>query len=172
MQRPSGRFRLWMAMVAVAIFAGVTAEMVQRPGRLARLCITHHERADAYFDRIGRICKFGETPASIEAFYRRQGPSAWRDYQAALYHLALAKECDEAANRTWLPLLAGLPPLDGFRNVRSPAEWGLEAVMEALPFFGIFALLLTFRAGTTKTVGLSLRTPWLNHSWRGQADAG
>jgi hypothetical protein len=156
MRRPSRRFRLWMVMVAVAIFAGVTAEMVERRGRLARLCFAHHERADAYFDRIGRICKFGETPASIEASYRRQGPSAWLDYQTGLYHLTLANAYDEAANRPRLPLLAGLPPWNGFQNIRSLAEWGAEAVMEAMPFVGIFALLLTIRAGTTKIVGRSV----------------
>jgi hypothetical protein len=155
MRGPRMRFRLWMAMVAVAIFAGVTAEMVQRRARLARLCIAHHERADTYFDRIGRICKFGETPASIEASYRRQGPSAWLDYQTGLYHLTLANEYDQAANRPWLPLLAGLPPFDGFRNFRSLEEWGVEAVMEAMPFVGIFALLFTLRTGTTKIVGRS-----------------
>jgi hypothetical protein len=159
MRRPSKRFRLWVAMVAVAIFAGVAAEMVQRRGRLARLCIAHHERADAYFDRIGRICKFGETPASIEAFYRSQGPSAWLDYQTARYHLTLANEYDEASNRPWLPLLAGLPPFDGFRDVRSLAEWGVEAAMEAMPFAGIFALLLTLRTGTRQTVGRFFERP-------------
>jgi hypothetical protein len=100
-----------MAMVAVAIFAGVTAELVQRRGRLARLCVAHHERADAYFDRIGRICKFGETPASIEAFYRRQGPSAWLDYQAGLYHSALAYLYGEAANRPWLERVMNFSPV-------------------------------------------------------------
>jgi hypothetical protein len=150
------RFRLWIAMVAVAIFAGVTAEMGQRRGPLVRLCIAHYKQADAYFDRIGRICKFGETAASIEALYRRQGPSAWLDHKAASYHLALASKYDEAANRTWLPLLAGTPPIDALRNVRSLAEWGMEAVMEATPLFGTLALLLTLRAGTTKTVVLSI----------------
>ena len=135
-------------MIAVAIFAGVTAEIVQRRGRLARLSIAHHEQADAYFDRVGRVCKFGETPASIEAFYRCQGPSAWLDYQTGLYHAALASEYYEAANRPWLPLLASLPPFDGFRNIGSLAEWGAEAVMEAMPFVGMFALLIVLRAGT------------------------
>jgi hypothetical protein len=152
MRRPSGRLRLWVAMVAVAIFAGVTAEMSNRRQRLWRLCITHHERADTYFDRVGRICKFGETPASIEAFYRRQGPLAWRDYQTGLYHSALADHYDKAASRPWLPGLAGLPPVDGLRDVRSLAEWGLEAVMEAIPIFGFFALLFALRAGATKSV--------------------
>jgi hypothetical protein len=138
-------------MVGIAIFACVTAEMVQRRERLARCCIAHHERADAYLDRVGRVCKLGQTPASIEAFYRRQGPLAWRDYQAALHHLALANEFSEAANRTWLPGLVGFPPLDGFRDVGSIVEWGLEAMMEAMLFLGIFAVLLTIRAGTAGT---------------------
>jgi hypothetical protein len=124
MRRPSGRLRLRVAIVAVAILAGVTAEMSHRRGRLARLCIAHHELADACFDRIGRICKLGETPASIEAFYRRQGPSAWLDYQTGLYHSALADQYEKAANRPWFPLLAGPPPLDVIRDVRSLAEWG------------------------------------------------
>ena len=68
-------------MVAVAIIAVVTDEMGQRRGRLSRLGVAHYERADAYLDQLGRIGKFGETPASIEAFYRRQGPSPWLDYQ-------------------------------------------------------------------------------------------
>jgi hypothetical protein len=139
-----------MAMVAVAIFAGVTAEMVQRRGRLAELCVAHHERADACFDRIGRICKVGETTASIEAFYRRQGRSAWLDYQAGLYHGALAYQYHKAANRPWLPGLAGLPLVDGFWEVRSLAEWGQEALIEAMPLLGIFALLFAFRAGATE----------------------
>jgi hypothetical protein len=146
-------------MLAVAIFAGVTAEMVQRRGRLARLCVAHHERADGCFDRAGRICKDGETPASIEAFYRRQGPSAWPDYQAGLYHSALADQYDKAANRPWIPGLAGLPLVDGFWDVRSLAEWGLEAVMEALPFFGMFALLLASRAGATQRPPFPDRLP-------------
>jgi hypothetical protein len=37
-------------------------------------------------------------------------------------------------------------------HVRSLAEWGVEAVMEAMPFVGIFALLLMLRAGTTRIV--------------------
>jgi hypothetical protein len=156
MRWPVRRFRLWMAMAGVAIFAGVTAELVQRRGRLVRLCIAHHERADAYLDQIGRVCKFGETTASIDAFYRRQGPSAWLSYQAAVYHLTLAGEYERAANRTWLPLLDGLPPIGGLRDVRSIAEWGREAAMEAFPLFGVVALLLSLRAGITKTVGRSL----------------
>jgi hypothetical protein len=54
-----------------------------------------------------------------------------------------------------ISLLAGLPPFDGFRNVRSLAEWGVEAVVEAMPFVGIFALLLVLRAGTTRIVDRS-----------------
>ena len=63
--------------------------------------------------------------------------------QTGRYHLTLANEYDEAANRPWFPLLAGPPPFDGFRNVRFLAEWGVEAVMEAMPFVGMFALRTT-----------------------------
>ena len=85
MRLPKMQFRLWMAMVAVAISAGILAEFGQRRERLARLGIAHRERADACFDRTGRICKLGETPTSIEAFYRRQGPTVWSDYQKGLF---------------------------------------------------------------------------------------
>jgi hypothetical protein len=155
MRFPHLRFQLWVVMVTVAVSAGVTAEFGQRRKRLARLCIAHHERADACFDRTGRICKFGETPASIEAFYRRQGPTVWSDFQTGLYHLALANEYGEAANRPWLPMLSDLPPLDGLRDIRALAEWGLEAFLEAGPLSGIFVLLVILRAGTPRAVRLS-----------------
>jgi hypothetical protein len=68
-----------MAMVAVAIFAGVTAEMVYRRTRLARLSIAHHERAYAYFNRVGRTRKFGEAPASIETSSKRYKDGGFSD---------------------------------------------------------------------------------------------
>jgi hypothetical protein len=151
MRVPCVRFRLWMPMVTVAICAAVMAEIGQRRERLARLCIAHHERADACFDRTGRICKLGETPASIEAFYRRQGPTVWLHCEMGLFHLALAYRYDQAANRPWLPMLSELPPIGRFRDVRALAQWGLEALLEATPLFGIFMLLLTLRAATFKT---------------------
>jgi len=85
-------------MITVAVIAGVLAEFGQRRERLARLCIEQHERADACFDRTGRICKLGQTLQSIEAFYRRQGPTVWRVYQTGQCHLALYRLYDEAAN--------------------------------------------------------------------------
>jgi hypothetical protein len=137
-----------MVMVAVAICAGVLAEFGLRRERLVRLCHAHHERADACFDRTGRICKLGQTPRSIDAFYRRQGPTVWLDYQTGLYHAALSYKYDEAANRPWLPMLSDLPPPDGITDIRALAEWGLEALLEATPLFGVGVLLLTVRART------------------------
>jgi hypothetical protein len=122
------------------------AEGSQRRQRLVRLCIEQYSRADACFDRIGRICKDGETAASIEAHYRRQGQSAALDFRAALYHLALAKEYDEAANRRCLPMLAGLSPLHDVRDIRSLAGWGLEGLAELTPLFGIGVVLLILRS--------------------------
>ena len=153
MRRASVRFRLWMTMGVVAVFAGAMAEISLRRERLARLCVAHHERAEACFDRSGRICKQGETPQSIEAFYRRQRPAIWADYRTGLHHLALADQYERAANRPGLPRLWDFPPLDEFRDVRSLADWGLEAVMEAVPLFGILVLLLTIRTATAKTGG-------------------
>jgi hypothetical protein len=108
------------------------------------------ERADACFDRTGRICKLGETPASIEAFYRRQGPTVWLNYQKGLYYLTLANQYDQAANRPSLPMLFELPPIGRVRDIRTLAPWGLEALLEATPAFGIFLLVLTLRAATAK----------------------
>jgi hypothetical protein len=148
MRVPRVRFRLWMAMVTVAVSGGVMAEIGQRRERLARLCIGYHERADACFDQTGRICKLGETPASIEAFYRRQGPTVWLDYQKGLYHLTLANQYDQAANRPWLPMLSELPPIGCFMDIRTLAQWGLEALLEATPLFGTLMLVLTLSAAT------------------------
>ena len=156
MRLPHMRFRLWMAMVTVAVCAGVMAEIGQRRERLARLCSEYHERADACFDRSGRICKLGETPASIEASYRRQGPSEWLDYQKGLYHLNLANQYDQAANRPSLPMLPALPPIGRFMDTRTLAQWGLEALLEATPLFGILLLLLTLREANAKG-GKSIR---------------
>jgi len=100
-------------------------------------------------------CTFGETAQSIDAFYRRKGPKVWRDYQTSLYHSTLSYGYGKAADRTWLPMLSDLPPLGECRNLRALAEWGLEALLEATPLFGIIVLVLTFRAGTTKSVALS-----------------
>jgi hypothetical protein len=135
-----------MLMVAVAVSAGVVAEVGQRRQRLVRLCIEQRSRADACFDEIGRICKNGESAASIEAYYRRQGPSAELGYHAALYHLALANEYDKAANRRYLPMLADLSPLHDVRDIRSLAEWGLEGLAELTPLFGIGVVLLVVRS--------------------------
>jgi hypothetical protein len=142
---PHLRFRLWVMLVTVALCAGVMAEVSQRRARLARLCVAHHEQADACFDRIGRVCKLGETPASIEASYRRQGPQALRGYQVALRHLVLAKEYEEAANRRWLPVLSHLPPLHGFRDIRGLTEWGLEALLEFGPLVALGLLFQIIR---------------------------
>lgn len=146
------RFRLWMAMVTVAIAAVVMAEVGRRRERLARFCIASHERADACFDRTGRICKLGETPASVAAFYRRQGPTIWADYQAGLRHLALADVYDKAANRPWFPMLTGLPPSDGFADIPAIAEWGREALLEAISQCGAFVLTLIVLAGALRRV--------------------
>jgi hypothetical protein len=116
------QFRLWMVMLAVMVTACAMAEFGQRRARLARLCIARHERADKCFDRAGRICKFGETPGSIEAFYRRQGPAVWLDYQTGLFHSALSWQYDKAANRPWFPVLSELPPLNDFSESRALAE--------------------------------------------------
>ncbi len=142
-----------MVMVTVAVSAIVTAELVKRRERLARLCEAHHQQA---FDCLGEnklACKFGETTQSIEAFYRQMGPNAWRDYQTSVYHSNLSRQYDEAANRPWFPTLAHLPPLDGFRRCESLAEWSLEALLEATPFFGVVVMLLTIRAGIAKAKG-------------------
>ena len=149
------QFRLWMVMVTVAVSAGIMAELGQRRERLARIGAAHRERAAACFRRIPSLCKWGQTPRSIEAFYRREGPTVWLDYQMARYHGALAYPYENAADRTWLPLLLDLPPLDGLRNVRTLAQWGMEAALEATPFLGIFVLRLTLRAGAAKAVGVS-----------------
>jgi hypothetical protein len=49
---------------------------------------------------------------SIEAFYGRQGPVVWLDYQTGLFHSAFSWQCDRAANRPWFPTLSELPPLN------------------------------------------------------------
>jgi len=139
-----------MLMVTVAVLAGVMAELGQRRQRLVRLCIAHHEQAFVCLDGIV-ICKFGETRQSIDAFYRRQGPKAWRDYQTSLLHSALSRDYGDAAGRPWFPALAGLPPSGGVRNNEALAEWGLEAILEATPLFGTFVLFLTFRTGIPRS---------------------
>jgi hypothetical protein len=146
------RFRLWMLMVTVAVSAGSMAELEQRRERLARLSMAHYDRAQACFDRSGRICGFGETPQSIEAFYRRQGPTVWRDYQTGLNHLALCRQYDDAANRRWVPMLAGTPTCYRSADVRSVAEWGLEALLETIPFWGVVAVIVIVRAGANRNV--------------------
>jgi hypothetical protein len=144
------RFRLQMAMVVVAACAGVMAEMGQRSERLVRLSIAHHEKADARFDRTGRICKLGQTPASIEASYRRQGPMVWREYQAGTYHLAFANMYGQAANRPWLSLLITIPPIGGLNEIPALAEWAREALLEATPLSGLAVLLLILVARTLR----------------------
>jgi hypothetical protein len=142
---PRLRLRLWVVMVMVAVCAGVSAEMSQRRERLARLCVAQHQRADVCFHRIGPVCKLGETSASIEASYRRKGPSALQVYRAALNHLALAREYDVAANRRWLAMLSYPPPLHGFSDIRSLAEWGLEALAEFAPLLAVGILFPVLR---------------------------
>jgi hypothetical protein len=117
MTLPRMQFRLWMIMLTVAVSAGVIAELSQRRERLARLARPHRERANACFARIPGICGMGETPKSIEAIFRGDGPTAWLDYQTGWYHGTLGFPYEEAARREWLPLLLDLPPLDSFRNV-------------------------------------------------------
>ncbi len=138
-------------MVTVAVSASVTAELVKRRERLARLCDAHYQQA---FDCLGEnkiVCKFGETTQSIEALYRRMGPNAWRDYQTSVFHSKLSSQYLDAANRPWFPTLAHLPPLDGFGRCEPLAEWGLEALLEATPFFGVLVMLLTVRAEVAKS---------------------
>jgi len=146
MRVPSVRLRLWVAMVTVAISAGVMAEIGQRRGRLARLSTAHLESANACFDRIGRICKDGETPQSMEAFYRKQGVVAWQDYQTAEHHLRLYHHFWEAADRRWLPMLSPLPPLVALRETQTIAEWAVEALLELTPLLCVGVLLLTLRS--------------------------
>ena len=100
------RFRIWMAMLAVAFSAIVMVEFRQRRERLTRLCVSQLERANACLDRAGRICKQGETPQSIDSSYRRRGPRIWQDYQDALNHLTLNEQYNGAASRMWMPMLS------------------------------------------------------------------
>ncbi len=137
-------------MVAVAIFAGVMAEIGQRRDRLVRLSIAHRERMDACLDRAGRICKSGATPASIEASYRRRGPAVWLDYQKVLFHTTLSDQYNQAACRPLFPMLSEFPPIDRYRDFDALARWALEVLLEAIPLIGFFMLVLTIRAAIVK----------------------
>jgi hypothetical protein len=150
MRVPLIRLRLWLVMVTVAVTAIVTAELVRRRERLAHLCVAHHEQASDCLGENKIVCKFGETTESIEALYRRLGPNAWCDYQASVFHSKLANQYDEAANRWWFPMLAHLPPLDGFTRREALAEWRLEALLETTPLFGMLVMMLTVREEIAK----------------------
>lgn len=119
------RCRLWMVTLTVALSALVMAEFRQRRERLTRVCIAEHERLDACLDRSGPVCKLGETPQSIDASYRKRGLAVWRDYQRALFHMALIERYDSAYRR-WVPMLSGFPPVNEFADTRSLAEWCLR----------------------------------------------
>lgn len=155
MSLPRLRFRLRAAMVVVAIVAALMAEIVQRRERLARLSMAQYERAYACSARLYRPCSLSATPGDIEAYYRKIGPPEWLDYQTAVFHVALASEYDKAANRPWFPMLADLPPSNGFREIPSLAEWGLEALLEATPIFGVFVLVLFTRSANLRRAALS-----------------
>ena len=154
MRFPRIRFRLWMVMAAVTVLAGVMAELSQRRARLYRLGFAHHERASALLERAGAgwVCDYSQTHEAIEAAFRRQGPSDYLDYQMGRYHLSLMHPYFKAANRQWFPVLSERPVLDGVSDSRAVAEWGLEAILEAAPVFGIGTLLLIVRAATRKAV--------------------
>ncbi len=155
MRVPRVRFQLWMFMIAVAVSAGLMVEVRQRQERFIQLCEAHHRRADACFDRAGRICTFGETPQSIEAFYRGRGPTLWSDYKMGLYHCDLAYKYEKASCRPWLPMLPDPPPPNGFSDLRALAWWGLETLLAAAPWILIYVLLLTLRVRMRKAEGWS-----------------
>jgi hypothetical protein len=148
-----------MLMVAVAIFAGLMAEIRQRPARFARLSMMHYDRANARLDQVGRLCKVGQTPRSIDDFYARQGPAAWRDWQTAKYHFGLAARYAEASNEPWLPVLPDLPPPGNPRDVGATAQWANETFSALVTWIGLVGLILTFHLAVGRTRGRTCLAP-------------
>jgi hypothetical protein len=132
------RFRVWMIMAVVALSAGALAEMRQRRERLGRLYLAHLDIAH----RHGWVrCGHGASvPRSIE------------DDRKIEYHLDLANVYQNARNRRWLLLSLVLPPPSGFRDAAGLAEWGLEAMLEAIPLSGVPVVLLILHAASTTPV--------------------
>lgn len=132
-------------MLAAGLSAVAMAELRQRRERLVRLGSAEYQSRDACLDRCGWVCKLGETPQSIDASYRRRGLTAWRDYQRARFHSALFEQYDRAADRRWVPILSGFPPVNEFADMRSLAAWRWEAVLEMTPLLASVLLIVILR---------------------------